>query len=508
MLRLTLLPLDDRPVSRRLPVQLAQVAGATVESPPPALLPRLRRAPDVTALSTWFAASRERADASVVSLDALGFGSLIASRTGTQRVDEVLASWAPVARPGPPVHAAIVVPRTPDSADATEEPPYWDPHGPALHRLSAELSDREPDLAGARARVAANVPADVVADWVGRRLRQHALALAALDLHRRDLLTTLVVGVDDAAERSLSAAAQHDLARWVQVLGTGDRALVHPGADETGAVLVARAVLAASDAAPPRVVLRCAVAGGLDRVAPYETGPVRHTAVRQLEAAGAVVVHAGPSDAGPSDAGSSDVDCHVVVHAPAVGPSRGDWAVTPPDVLDHEAAAATARIVARLVSAGHRVAVADVAHPNGADPALVAALAAVDAWPHLAGYAAWNTAGNTLGTVAAQVVVTTLAQRAGTFDAAAHRRMLAHRVAEDAGWMSRVRAQVRAELGSDPSRHDVVHPTPDQRSAWEARLTSVLAATRGLEDLHVAPGSLALPWDRTFEIDMDVEAAP
>ncbi|MCK0115950.1 DUF4127 family protein [Isoptericola sp. S6320L] len=497
MLRLTLLPLDDRPVSVRLPAQVARVAGATVEVPPPAHRPRLRHAPDVAALSAWYAGSRGRTDASVVSLDGLGLGSLIASRTGTERLDEVLAAWRPVTRPGPPVHAAIVVPRTPDSADATEEPDYWDPHGPALHRLSAELGDTTATLDDARSRVAADVPADVVADWTGRRLRQHALALAALDLHRRGLLTTLVVGVDDAAQRSLSALAQEDLARWAGLLGTGHRAVVHPGADETGAVLVARAVLAASAVAPPRVAVRCAADDGLDRVAPYETGPVGHTAVRQLEAAGAVVV----------DPRSPDVDCHVVVHAPATGPSAGDWAVAPPAGSDGAAATATAGTVAELLAAGQRVAVADVAQPNGADPALVTALGEVGAWRRLVGYAAWNTAGNTLGTVAAQVVATCAAQAAGTFDAAAHRELLAHRVAEDAGWMSHARARARAELGSDPTRHDVVRLTADRRHRWESLVGEVLARTPGLDDARVVPGSLTLPWDRTFEIDLDVEVA-
>lgn len=491
-MRLALLPLDDRPVSVALPAEVLAVAGVEVAAPGPELRPHRRRAPEPAGLAGWLASARTQADAAVVSLDALGSGSLIASRTGDETVGDVLRTWEAATAPGGPVHAALVVPRTPDSADATEEPAYWDPHGPALHALSGRLAEGTPVAEAARA-VAPDVPADVVRDWLGRRMRRHALALAALDLLRHGRLATLVLGVDDAAPRSLSAAAQEDLQRWVDRLGLED-ALVHPGADETGAVLAARALVGLAGGPGPAVSVACAAGDGLRRPAPYETGPVALTVERQLRAAGARPA----ADGEPADA-------VLVVHAPATTP--GDWAVAPPRSTDEAAARATAGLAARLVGEGRRVAVGDVAHPNGADPALAAALGEAGLWSALDGYAAWNTAGNTLGTTAAQLVATGVARSTGTLDTAAHRRMLARRVVEDLGWMSTVRAQVRAELGSDPTRHDLVHLDAPRRAAWEDRLTAVLAGTPGLADLRVRPGSLRLPWDRTFEVDLEVEDA-
>lgn len=494
-MRLALLPLDDRPVSTSLPAEVLAVAGVEVRAPGPGLRPHLRRAPEPARLAAWLADARAETDAAVVSLDALGSGSLIASRTDDRTVGEVLRAWDAAAAPGGAVHAAVVVPRAPDSADAMEEPGYWDPHGPALHALSAELAGGAAVGAAARA-VAPAVPDDVVRDWLGRRMRRHALALAALDLLRHGRLATLVVGVDDAAPRSLSAVAQQDLQRWVDRLGLHADALVHPGADETGAVLAARALVRFADHPTPTVAVACAADGGLERPAPYETGPVALTVERQLRASGARVVAAGE----PSDA-------VLVVHGPATTEHPGDWAVAPPRRTDEAAAGETARLAARLLGEGRAVAVADVAHPNGADPALAAALGEAGLWTALDGYAAWNTAGNTVGTVAAQLVATAVARATGTLDAAAHRRMLARRVVEDLGWMSLVRAQARAELGSDPTRHDVVQLDAVRRATWEARLTDVLAGTPGLADLRVRAGSLSLPWDRTFEIDLEVEDA-
>lgn len=502
MITLTLIPLDDRPATRAIPLEVAAIAGVGVATPPQELRPHCRTAPDPSLVSEWFRASRARTDAAVVSLDALGFGGLIGSRIGDERVEEVLAHWGPLTEEGGPVHAAIVVPRTPNSLDAMEEPDYWSQDGPFLHALSAQLASTEDDLATARRTVAPAVPDDVATDWTGRRLRQHTLALAALSMAQRGTLDTLVVGVDDAAQKSLSARAQADLARWSEIVGTTDRVIVHPGADETGAVLVARAIGQHMGVPGPRVAVRCADADGLDRPAPYETGPVRLTVVRQLEAAGASVVE-----------DLADADVVLVVHppyCPVCGANAGcavdhaSWAGTPEDTWDWDGAQRTTAAVAELLAAGHRVALADVAQPNGADPALVGALAPAVSWAELDGYAAWNTAGNTLGTVAAQLVVSHLGRVGGTFDAQAHRLAIARRVVEDYGWMSVVRHKARTELGSDPSRHDEVDAEHPAAGDWEAELRQILATSPGLQGLQVVPGSLSFPWNRTFEIDLAI----
>jgi len=497
MTSFTLIPLDDRPACLALPAEVAAIAGVTLDVPPTSLLPHARRTPAPGGLARWFTAARPRTDASIVSLDALAFGSLIASRTGTERIDEVLASWAPLLAPGPAVHAAIAIPRSPDTRDASEEPDYWDPYGPDLHRMSRALSEPGARLTTALAELGSDLPAATVRDWMGRRLRQHVLAMTALDLLRRNVLASLIIGVDDASPGSLSAAAQHELETWSRIVGTDDRAFIQPGADETAAVLVARAYLRSVGGPPPRVALVCADPAGLQRHAAYETQAVGRTLVHQLTAAGAL----------PTD-DAADADTVLVVHPPADGRYAGDWALTPPQALNEAAADRTAALLAGHLDSGRRVALADVHQPNGADPALVAAVSREMRWDRLDGFAGWNTAGNTIGTVAAQVVVTHCARRAGTFDPDAHLLALARRVLEDHGWMSVVRARARADIGSDPTRHDTVDPDDPRRTAWESHLGGLLATYPGLERVRLTPDSLSFPWQRTFEMDLELTLEP
>lgn len=495
-MKIALVPLDDRPVSTTLVRDTLAIAGADVLLPSPSIRPHKRLAPNLDALQAWTNEARAAADACVASLDALSFGSLIGSRIRNDDALTALGRWAALTTSGGPVHAAIVVPRTPDSDDAMEEPDYWDPHGPALHQLSFALAADE-DLHAANTRL--GVPENLAHDWLSRRLRQHTLAHAAIDLANRGRFTSLFIGVDDAAPGSLSALAQRELSRWTALLDAGGRVIVGPGADEAGLVLAVRALIdhhvRTDDVClAPQAAVVCAVPDGLQRIAAYETGPVLHTVHRQLRAVGAQIVE-------------GDADVVLVVHAPAQGVYAGDWAVGVPEQLDFDAAARTVALARRYLDAGAAVGIADVAHPNGADPALIEAITAADLWPHLHGYAGWNTAGNTIGTVVGQLVASHVGLRIGVVDRDALQRAIAHRIVEDYGWMSIERARLRAEIGSIPGHHDHVDLDDARRDLLARRLTAHLHTCWPDADFVIGPDTVRLPWQRTFEIDFIVHPA-
>ncbi|TDE39307.1 DUF4127 family protein [Nonomuraea mesophila] len=475
-LTLALVPLDERPACAALPREIGAVAGARALLPPPSALPRIRRPGDTTAIAAWL--TSVRCDAAVVALETLGYGGLIASRTVPATVEEVTGRWAELRGVRAPVHAVTLVTRTPDSADAMEEPGYWSPHGPGLHRLSAHLHRRsagqEPDACPPA------VPDDVRDDFLRRRLRNHTLNLTALGLLADGTLDSLVIGADDTAAWGMATAELRWLQSWTSWLGDG-RVAVRPGADEATAALVARVL---SGGVP--VAFSIESTGPLDRIAPYENMPVEQTARGQIAACGAIAATGG-------------ADVSLVVHVP--DQTGSDWAVAPPAATDPEAADEVAALVERLLADGRRVAVADCGQPNGADPALVEALARRGLLDRLTAYAGWNTAGNTIGTAVAHAVAVVAGQRAGTFDPPAHRRLLMRRLVEDYGYMTRVRAAARARLGSDPARHDHVpagHPVIGE-------IATALDGLRlpGFEGLRV--NGVRLPWERTFEVEFDIE---
>jgi hypothetical protein len=151
------------------------------------------------------------------------------------------------------------------------------------------------------------------------------------------------------------------------------------------------------------------------------------------------------------------------------------------------------------MAAGQRVVIADVAYPNGADPALCAALRAIGFdWTGPAAYGAWNTAGNTIGTALAQACL-------GEQRTREQQQFLLHRWVEDWGYQREVRAAIRARYapGGEPPADEwpsVAHDVEQMLNAFIETLPGFAGKWR------ITPGSVRFPWGRTFEVDFGLES--
>jgi hypothetical protein len=555
-----LIPLDERPVNTRYPAMIAAIAGAEVRLPSAELLSVGRTPAAAEPLVSWLHDTAPKLDGLIVSCEMLGYGGLIASRIGDEPAATVLARLDALRDlrrryPQLPIYGFNVITRVSNADDAIEEPLYWAEYGTALYQLS-QLLDRRGHGETLDTEIAAleeRIPAAHRRDFLLRRLRNHSVNLAVLHMLAEGVFDLLVLSSDDTSPFGLPSREKGWLAGWGELLfetgGQGDRGtggqgdkgtrgqgdkgtggqgdkgtggqgdkgttalvtqdlvthdsvlithhsslLMYPGADEVGCVLLAR-MLNRAAGVTPNVSVQYAPAEAADNVAAYEDGPICRTVERQLEAAGCVLAPNRP-----------DNGILLGVNAPLA--HRGEWTQqhaaadisSRATALDELAAAAQQRI-----AAGQAVALADVAYPNGADPALIERLCAIVDLPNLTGYGAWNTAGNTIGTLIAQACAVQLGGAAGR---AAHEHFLLHRFVEDWGYQQRVRAEVRnwlqAEHGvREPNTPELTHQTSTR---IEAGLNAAIDALPGFAGRYrIAPGSVRLPWGRTFEVDFDLE---
>ncbi|MCS6871179.1 MAG: DUF4127 family protein, partial [Anaerolineae bacterium] len=183
-----------------------------------------------------------------------------------------------------------------------------------------------------------------------------------------------------------------------------------------------------------------------------------------------------------------------------------------PEVYAAEQAYRTAPMAAFVeqistwLDANRRVILCDVAYPNGSDPFLMEQLFAKVDVRRLAAYGAWNTAGNTIGTALAQGVASATVQT--PHQVQAQQYFLAHRFVEDYLYQQGVRAEVRAWLETYTGVPEATPQVEAETCAYiEWALNRRLAALPWLgAQWRVAKGSVRLPWQRTFEVDFDLEA--
>lgn len=515
-----LLPLDERPVNTTLPRDVAALAGVDLALPPAELLPHGRRGGDVEGLGRWLRSQAERGAGSIgVCLDTLVHGGLIAARISDDPVEACLGRMSVLAevaarRPSTTLEAVSLVTRASDADDAGEEPQYWSRHGRRLHRLGALLHRRFEDALGREGLADLEglegvVPAEIRRDFEHRRLRNHMINLRALDLASQGVLNTLLITADDTARFSAGSLEQLWLGHWSRALPAGGTVMMYPGADEVGCTLVARALNRMASApeagpegastepagrAPVRIAVACALPDDMDRVPPFENSPLNESVLGQVEAAGAVPV-AGQRWSLPAE----PADVLLVVH-PA-GVEGLDLVVdAPPE--DPDPAAATADLVERALAGGKPVVVADVRYANGSDPLLVAALRRRGLLDRLAGYAGWNTAGNTLGTAVGVGVAVAVGERLGSGSPHQLEKLLVHRLLEDDVYQARGRRVLREELGLASTG---THFGPGQEARAVTMASRMLG--EGLRDLGFAGWrveNVGFPWHRTFEIDFEL----
>ncbi|MFU8852028.1 DUF4127 family protein [Micromonospora sp. SL1-18] len=480
----TLLPLDDRPVNTSHVAALATAAGTRLRVPPAHLLPPRGVPADPDRLTRWLEDSANDSDAVVVSVNQLVYGGYVASRRTTQPPAPALARLDPLrriraARPATRIHAFMTLMRTKQANGADTEPDYWDRHGLDFFALSRETYRAEHGRANNVAAARTRIPAPLVTDFFTRRMRLHATQLACLDLVTDGVVDVLSILVEDSTMDSVSTTEREWLETWIRRLDLGDRVRCLPGADEAGAVLTTRAALEHANLRP-KVAVDCVDRQALERVAAYEDVPVGDTITAQLASIGADLVES-----------VEEADLVLAVHPPGVRP--GDW-YRRPDGTERATGANTA-LAGRIgdhLRAGRPVAVADVADANGADSALVAALRDADLLQHLAGYAGWNTAGNSIGSVLAQGCARLLAT--GEARIAAHRRAVTHRLVEDWGYQTCARRAV------------ITAGTAGRRGQVARELNERLSELGALADeFHVVPDSVHFPWGRAFEIDFELD---
>lgn len=502
---LALIPLDDRPCNYLFPAQLAEIAGLELATPPRELLGWFTTPGDCRALADWL--RRCPTEHAVISLDMLCYGGLVAARSAAVSAQTALDRLHALRelrqqRPDLSLLASNCLPRlgtTVSSVSTLAQHQDLVEYSVLADRLE-RLGDEEagPALGQVRARV----DPQALASYLEVRRRSHEVTREALRLVSEGVLAFLILAQEDAAPLGLHVGEQEALRVLIGQLGIGARVALHPGADETGMVLMARHCAAAAGR-PLRICADYATDAGSRSIPRYEDRPLRDTVPSQIRAAGAEMSPPGQADA------------MLFIHTP-IG-EQLEAADAPPQGRAPSVAMQADSVAERVRFAGQSgavVGVADLMYANGGDPELFSALERGAAGEQLRAYAAWNTAANTLGTVIAQLCLEVVASRSGEATWDASRRFLACRIADDYCYQTHVRGRAvdkASALGADQFALGEAWGEVEGYVQTELAplATAVYSRTTAMpwHDLRWE-FAISLPWHRTFEVEVTVQPAP
>lgn len=513
---ITLLPIDDRPAVGQFAQMIGAVADHKVTMPPREMLGLFAQPGDTARLEQWLKSQDySRTDALIVSVDMLAYGGLVASRTHKVPFDEAkkrleFFRWFKSKHPRVPVYAFNVIMRVAPTATAAtrgfhDKLAQW-----------AELKDRAPKsgdkkLAAELDQLSKELSPAVIDDYLAARRRDLQINLAMLDLVKAGAINELILLQDDARQFGLHRQDQAVLLAKLKELNLESKVPIYNGTDEGSLSLVSRAVLD-KFLYKLRVAVIYSSEKSRDVIAPYEDHPLQFTVENQIRAAGGIPV---------SEFDQSDY--RLFVNAPGTSEEEFDLFLK--------------KLLKELKESRH-IALADVLFPaphrSGADERIITALKRENLpdslFTRFAGYAAWNTAGNTLGTAIPHANLRVFfrsklndrADRAARTEAA-HLEFLLNRFAGDYLYHDIVRLEINTRLRSEAKADEVTFEfTPERyeqinREVGEKLKAQIerffaehfkgrthrLAIYKGVEKTITVNGlnglNVYLPWPRAFE---------
>lgn len=506
-MRILYVPLDERPCNYRYPQMIATLAPEIeLVVPDLALLGRKKTPAEIEPLWTWVWDTAPRCQVAILSVEMLVYGGLLPSRLHHDS-DAVLRSrlqsFATLKQQNPQllIFASNLIMRTPHYDSSEEEPDYYADFGQQIFRWGW-LSDRKnrqgliPEETHELGQLKASIPESVLQDYRDRRQKNIAVNLAAIDFVRDGMIDFLSIPQDDSAPYGFTALDQQQVIQRIIHHRLQQTIHLYPGADEVGCTLLARAYLHLTQKSCTFYPLLSSVCG--EQIIPlYEDRPLGESLKAHVLAAGAQIM-------------STPDQADVILAINTAGKVMQESWDQPTKDVTYSSYRNLRFFVAQIkqfCDQGKRVAIADVAFANGGETELIQLLDDVAAWDEVLAYAGWNTNCNTLGTVLATAI---LGHASMNREAIAFNKL--HHLLEDWAYQAITRMEiVKNYLPTiDASYYDFNGQDQQVHQAIKERLIVLRneMLVHSFQNWEITQLNVSTPWNRMFEIGLDLEITP
>lgn len=489
------LPLDERPCNYDFAKRIADCSGQIeLLRPDLSIMGRKKIPADFQKIREFLLGNAAKAQACILSLDALLYGGIVPSRLHSLSLDKLKLRLGVIdeikaANPAIKIYAFALIMRCPSYSSADEEPDYYETCGREIFLTGQIKHKRELGLVSEEEaeRLLAcyfEKTGEHLADYENRR-KVNLSALAEVLKMAGDKIDFLVIPQDDSSPYGYTTRDREELFEIIKANNLKQVA-AYPGADEVGMTLLSRAVTEINGKKPK---IKCVYATEKARklIPLYEDRELEKTLLCQIEAAGL-------------ELSDSQADITLYLNYPAYSPEEVNGAAgsgyeerNMPEFIEK---------IANGIKAGGVTAVADGAFCNGGDVGFIKALSEKTDLFKLSSYAGWNTSSNTIGTAICQAVFVFFYGKNEAQD-----KFLAERFYEDIGYCAHTRAFMCKEVlpGLGLGYFDaggvcgkVADLVKEETDAFIKKLLPQVASRYVID-------SCFMPWARMFEVGLTVK---
>ncbi|MFP4498631.1 MAG: DUF4127 family protein, partial [Vulcanimicrobiota bacterium] len=506
------------------PAKMAKMAGCQLVAPPCKLLGKFLSPGKTSEILDWLENLAESFDFSIISVDMPLYGGLVASRAkncSLETVEKRLGRFEEIIARKKGQLGKVYIFNSLLRAAPTFTDETLLPIAQKIIDLSCEsyLAQKGDEVAArATERIEKEIPPNLLKAYWETRDRNHEIDVKLLQLMAEGLADYMLIGLDDSKTIGLNILEKEELENIIEELGIGKKVTIAPGADESALLLMARG-LSQSTEIYPRICPVYSNPGG-EKITPrYEDRNIEEIIELHTEISGSQLVH-----------NRADADILLYVHTPISKQLEASSQHYKDYKNDFDQNFVSD--IKNSIKEYKRVAMADIFYANGADLVLANSLIDRINILKLWSYAAWNTAGNTTGTVISQSVLRFVSEK--TMETLEEQRQMAkqhliillERLADDWLYQSEVRQILRTKalelnLSIFHLEDWTEHFNQEARNLLKERLYQLfdyylkhcfISFNNGnsykierLKDIRIH-----LPWDRLFEVsvNLDMDLAP
>ncbi len=500
------IPIDNRPVNLKQTVELAERLGYEVLVPPQIFLGTgadSSKFGNPEELWYWLNKNAHRANAAIISTDAMLYGSLVASRQHEMSVEEVLNRARNFELfhedfPYLPIYAFGTIMRTPRSGSySSAEPEYYKQFGEMIFNYTALKDKSETEQLTKKeqvefTRLENEIPKEALEDWLGRRAKNYDVHQYLAELTAAGVFNYFLVGCDDSAMFSQTHLESRHLTAYGNDLDLGKtRFQVMSGADELGMLMISRAINNDLHRIP-LIAIDYNIGTGANTVPTFSNEKISDS----LE--GAII-----SVGGVRIPNIENADLILSVNTFPNGKTfSSDNKIN--RVKPHSGIGFFIDDMKKFIKKGYAVGVVDISTSNGADNSLMRRLRDSKLQFKIRSYGGWNTASNSAGFLIGAGVLTRYMSDTDFYN------LLLQRYLDDWVYQANLRTQINGGLiWTVPGEGGLWNL--DGRRAGLETLTADLVKKFVNENIILPEGytmeniSVDFPWNRTFEADISFD---
>lgn len=500
-MKVVFLPLDERPCNYKYPSLLPLKKDIKLVLPPKEILSNKKKVCNLDKLSEWLKEESIDADYLILSLDSLLFGGIVPSRIHEFNFEEIKSRSDVLFKikknnPKIKIFANELIMRCPCYSLNDEEPNYFSECGFNIFRLGVLLDkesqeDITPLELKEKEELLSKIKKEYLDDFLSRREKNINALLYNLSLVKENIIDFFIIPQDDSSQYGFPSKDQRRVREYIKNNSLNDKIYLYPGADEVGLTLLSR-VLNDYLKKSPKIYAYYASSIGKYSIPSFEDRPIDITLSYHISATKSIRVNS-----------ILEADIVLFINNGSEFLNKFDQKVS----ISYDKNRCLMSFVDAIkysLNLKKVVGIGDVAYCNEGDYELLNILSNLNLLYRIDGYAGWNTSSNTLGTI-----ISSLISYYYSKDNKKKNLFLSYRYIEDYLYMSIIRERmikyIEGKNIENINRFNLGSFKEELEELLKEELNKEAKNFNLLLIKKIKKINASFPWDRTFEIDLELK---